>query len=142
MVYTLSSPRPASGILPTAHPVGEEAWFEAEAPRSHQTMAFCCKQRQGGLPGAPSPSHAFCVSLLPHTPVIPPVLCFSASSPLDGVQPASPYATSPNCLSDRFTLAFPFIICICISPQTYPTKRSVQDWCGKSGENLANAIKN
>lgn len=69
-VHKFSSPRSLSGISPTAHPVGEEAWFEAGALRPHQTMAFCCKQRQGSLPGAPS-SLSLSLSLreAPHTHV-------------------------------------------------------------------------
>lgn len=41
---------PPSGILPRAHPVGAGALEPAARP--HQTMAFCCKQSQGSLPGA------------------------------------------------------------------------------------------
>ncbi|MED6273682.1 hypothetical protein CHARACLAT_008999 [Characodon lateralis] len=41
---------PPSGILPRAHPVGVGA--VEPAVRAHQTMAFCCKQSQGSLPGA------------------------------------------------------------------------------------------
>lgn len=41
---------PPSGILPRVHPVGAGALEPAVWP--HQTMAFCCKQSQGSLPGA------------------------------------------------------------------------------------------
>lgn len=52
---------PPSGILPRAHPVGAGALEPAVRP--HQTMAFCCKQSKGSLPGALSNSP----SLFPHT---------------------------------------------------------------------------
>ncbi len=105
-MYKFSSPRSVSGIVPTAHLVAEEAWFEAEGLRPHQTMAFCCKQRQGWLPWGPV---FLCFSFTPHTSHSPCALCLSASRPLDSVQPASPYATGPSCLLDRSTLAFTFI---------------------------------
>lgn len=41
---------PPSGILPRVHPVGAGALEPAVWP--HQTMAFCCKQSWGSLPGA------------------------------------------------------------------------------------------
>lgn len=124
LVYKFSSPRSASGILPTAHPVAEEAWFEAEGLRSHQTMAFCCKQRQGRLPGAPSLPLAFCVSLLPHTPVILLVLSVSLLPGLwtaSSLLPHMPQVPSV-CQTDPHWLSLLFV---CISPQTYQTKRSV-----------------
>lgn len=91
-----SRPRPPSGILPTAHPVGEGAVFfvffpssffffflGAGATRPHQTMAFCCKQSQRRLPGAPS---------LP-----------SSSLKAPGSSPAC-LPASPDCLSNKSTL--------------------------------------
>ena len=53
---------PPSGILPRAHPVGAGALEPAARP--HQTMAFCCKQSQGSLPGALS----LCLSSATHGP--------------------------------------------------------------------------
>lgn len=104
---------------------------------------FVVNKDRAACLGPPVLSPSLCLSVKhhihTHTYTLTHTLSCSfsvASRPLDFVQIACPYATSPNCLSNKFTLAFSFI---CMhKPTSLPNKEKRMEINQKAELSVAN----